>query len=47
MNYTHHMGYERTPILGAPRYYPKPRIPGARRNIGTYYDTLSGVLAVL
>lgn len=28
-NYTHHMGYERVPI------------PGARRNIGSYYDTLS------
>lgn len=27
-NYTHHIGYERVPI------------PGARRNIGTYYDVL-------
>ena len=27
-NYTHHIGYERTPI------------PGARRNIGPYYDVL-------
>jgi len=31
MSYTHHIGYEKTPI------------PGARRNLGPYYDVLPGV----